>query len=151
MRNLFRAVMYILINILLFLIYYLNWYSILSLLQYSSFFFSFHTTWCQSNKAVQQAVTIIATPINDYIFRKRTIHCLIEICTFDGIYIFKNILLSMCVSVTSGLNRKLSTFWRFKFSTFKSSSFFLCHWGVNGNVLNVHSVESEWCRVFGQE
>ena len=32
---------------------------------YTARFFSFHTTWRHSNKAVQQAVPLIATHVND--------------------------------------------------------------------------------------
>ena len=55
--------MYTLINILMFLIYYLNWYNIFSLLEdLNTAFFLFVP---HSYKAVQQAVPLIAPHTND--------------------------------------------------------------------------------------
>ena len=59
--------MYTLINILMFLIYYQNWYGVFSLLEYlySASFFFFFPRESHHKKAVQQAVPSIATHIND--------------------------------------------------------------------------------------
>ena len=66
-RNIFSAVMYTLINMLMFWpitkfdMVYFHYYNIHT----ARSSFSFHTTRRHSNKAVQQSVQLIATHIND--------------------------------------------------------------------------------------
>ena len=104
-RNLFRAVMYTLFSILMFLIYYVNWYGIFSLLEYlysAFFFFSFHVhrTWSHSNKAVQQAVPLIATHINDKtLVLNKKLECNVNIS--NGLFFFERcslIYLTVCAN-----------------------------------------------------